>query len=59
MTELTTMLNIPVSFDQAYEMIKLWDTLRDMDYPLTDNQTAVFENIQTGDYLVKTHPKTQ
>ena len=49
------MLNIPMSFDESYQMIKLWDILRDMDMDLTDEQTAVFERIQTGDYLVKEH----
>tara|TARA_B100000927_G_scaffold289999_1_gene287780 strand:+ start:4175 stop:4339 length:165 start_codon:yes stop_codon:yes gene_type:complete len=53
------MLNIPITFDQSYQMIKLWDTLRDMDFELTDEQTAVFELIQTGDYLVKEHPKNE
>ena len=48
-------INVPISFDESYQMIKLWDILRDMDFDLTDEQTAVFERIQTGDYLVKNH----
>ena len=48
-------IKVPISFDESYNMIKLWDFLRDMDVDLTDEQTAVFERIQTGDYLVKNH----
>ncbi len=43
------MLNIPMSFDESYQMTKLWDTLRDMDFDLNDHQTAVFERITTGE----------
>ena len=48
-------INVPITFDEAYEFIKLYDTLRDMDFELTDKQQSVFEKIQTGDHLVKTH----
>ena len=51
-------ISIPMSFDESYQMIKLWDILRDMDFELTDEQLAVFERIQTGEYLVKQHSDT-
>ena len=40
------MINVPITFDEAYEFIKLYDTLRDMDFELTDKQQSVFEKIQ-------------
>ena len=40
------MINVPITFDEAYEFIKLYDTLRDMDFELTDKQQNVFEKIQ-------------
>jgi len=49
------MINMPISFDESYQMTRLYDTLRDMDFELTDNQVAVFERILTGEYLVKKH----
>ena len=52
------MINVPITFDEAYEFIKLYDTLRDMDFELNDKQQSVFEKIQTGNHLVKTHPSS-
>ena len=52
------MINVPITFDEAHEFIKLYDTLRDMDFELTDKQQNVFEKIQAGDHLVKTHPSS-
>jgi len=52
------MINVPITFDEAYQFIKLYDILRDMDFPLTNKQHSVFEKIQAGDYLVKTHPSS-
>ena len=53
------MIDLELTFDEAYQFIKLYDILRDMDMPLTPKQMSVFEKIQTGDYLVKTHPSSQ
>lgn len=39
------MTNVPISFDEAYQMTRLYDTLRDMDFELTDNQIAVFDKL--------------
>ena len=52
------MINVPITFDEAYQFIKLYDILRDMDFPLTSKQQSVFEKIQAGDHLVKTHPSS-
>ena len=52
------MINVPITFDEAYQFIKLYDTLRDMDFPLTNKQHSVFEKIQAGDHLVRTHPSS-
>ena len=46
------MINVQITFDEAYQFIKLYDILRDMDMPLTEKQMSVFEKIQTGDYPV-------
>ena len=40
------MINIQITFDEAYQFIKLYDILRDMDMPLTEKQMSVFEKIQ-------------
>ena len=34
-----------VTNDELYEFVKLYDTLRDMDFELTTNQTNVFDKI--------------
>ena len=52
------MINVPITFDEAYEFINLYDTLRDMDFELTKSQQNVFEKIQAGDHLVKTYPSS-
>ena len=39
-----------LTFDEAYQFIKLYDTLRDMDFELTKSQQNVFEKIQAGDH---------
>ena len=45
------MISVPITFDEAYEFIKLYDILRDMDFELTESQQNVFEKIQAGDHL--------
>ena len=44
------MINVPITFDEQYQFIKLYDILRDMDFPLTNKQHSVFEKIQAGDH---------
>lgn len=39
---------IVVTFDEKYQMDKLYDILRDMDFPLTCKQQNVFEKILIG-----------
>ena len=39
-------MKIEITFDEAYQFIKLYDILRDMDIPLTSKQMRVFEKIQ-------------
>ena len=39
------MRTIHVTNDELYEFVKLYDTLRDMDFELTTNQTNVFDKI--------------
>ncbi len=38
-----------ITNDERYEFIKLYDTLRDMDFELTDLQVSVFEKIQENE----------
>jgi len=42
---------ISVSFDgdELYEIIKLYDILRDMDFELTETQVEVFEKLQDAE----------
>ena len=40
------MIDVELTFDEAYQFIKLYDILRDMDMPLTPKQMSVFEKIQ-------------
>ncbi len=46
------MINVPITFDEAYEFIKLYDILRDMDFELTESQQNVFEKIKAGNHPV-------
>ena len=39
-------MNIELTYDEAYQFIKLYDLLRDMDFPLTQRQQSVFEKVQ-------------
>ena len=49
------MITVRITFDEAYQFIKLYDILRDLDFPLTTNQHSVFEKIQAGDhYTIET-----
>ena len=40
------MINVELTFDEAYQFIKLYDILRDMDMPITPKQMSVFEKVQ-------------
>ena len=48
------MINVPITFDEAYQFIKLYDILRDMDFPLTSKQQSVFEKITKAKELLPT-----
>ena len=45
------MIKVPLTYDQIYEFVKLYDIIRDMDFELTESQQNVFEKIQAGDHL--------
>ena len=40
------MIDLELTYDEAYQFIKLYDILRDMDMPLTPKQMSVFEKVQ-------------
>ena len=42
-------LPVHMSGDQLYNMVKLYDLLRDMSFELTPEQIEVFENIQDAE----------
>ena len=42
---------IRVTNDELYEFVKLYDTLRDMDFELTTNQTNLFDKVLTIAHL--------
>ena len=44
------MIKVPLTYDQIYEFVKLYDIIRDMDFELTKSQQNVFEKIQAGDH---------
>ena len=44
------MIKVPLTYDQIYEFVKLYDIIRDMDFELTESQQNVFEKIQAGDH---------
>ena len=39
-------MNNDLTNDEAYQFIKLYDLLRDMDFELTNLQVSVFEKVQ-------------
>ena len=46
-----------ITNDERYEFIKLYDTLRDMDFELTDLQISVFEKIQDNSLITVNEPE--
>ena len=38
-------VTVPFNGDELYEIIKLYDILRDMDFELTETQVQVFEKL--------------
>ena len=40
------MIDLELTYDEAYQFIKLYDILRDMDMTLTQKQMSVFEKVQ-------------
>ena len=44
--EVLKMINIPLTNDQIYNMVKLYDILRDMDFELNDHQIEALDTIQ-------------
>ena len=42
-------LPVHMNGDQIYQMVKLYDILRDMDFPLTSKQVEVFDKIHDAE----------
>ena len=42
-------VTFPFNGDELYEIIKLYDILRDMDFELTETQVEVFERLQDAE----------
>ena len=40
-------VTVPFNGDELYEIIKLYDILRDMDFELSETQVEVFEKLKT------------
>ena len=38
-----------ITWDEQYQLIKLYDILRDMDFELTETQVEVFEKLQDAE----------
>ena len=39
------MINLELTYDEAFQIVRLYDILRDMDMPLTSKQHTVFEKV--------------
>ena len=44
------MIDVELTFDEAYQFIKLYDILRDMDFELTPLQVSVFEKVMDSSH---------
>ena len=42
-------ITVPFNGDELYEIIKLYDILRDMDFELSETQVEVFEKLQDAE----------
>ena len=42
-------ISVPFDGDELYQIIKLYDILRDMDFELTETQVEVFEKLQDAE----------
>ena len=42
-------VSVAFTVDELYEIIKLYDILRDMDFELTETQVEVFERLQDAE----------
>ena len=42
-------VTVPFNGDELYEIIKLYDISRDMDFELTETQEQVFEKLQDAE----------
>ena len=42
-------VTVPFNGDELYEIIKLYDILRDMDFELSETQVEVFEKLQDAE----------
>ena len=42
-------ITVPFNGDELYEIIKLYDILRDMDFELSETQVKVFEKLQDAE----------
>ena len=42
-------ISVPFDGAELYEIIKLYDILRDMDFELTETQVEVFEKLQDAE----------
>ena len=40
-----------ITFDEQYELIKLYDILRDMDFELTELQRSVFDKVLSHEVI--------
>ena len=45
----TEKVSVAFTGDELYEIIKLYDILRDMDFELTETQVEVFERLQDAE----------
>ena len=42
-------ISVPFDGDELYEIIKLYDIMRDMDFELSETQVEVFEKLQEAE----------
>ena len=50
-----SIINVPITFNESDEFIKLHEILKDCNFTLTDKQISVFERIQEGADMMKSY----
>jgi len=50
-----SIINVPITFNESDEFIKLYEILKDSNFTLTNKQILVFEKIQEGAEMMRSY----